>query len=188
MSYKIVLASKSPRRKEILEKYGYKIEIRTQDADETLPKGISPKEAVELLAEIKATAVARSENELVIGSDTVVALDGKILGKPKTEQDAFLMLKSLSGRTHEVFTGVCLVTNREKIVFSDCSVVEFNELSDEQIWQYIKSGEPMDKAGAYGIQGGAKEFATIKNGSYYNVMGLPIEMLNKKILEIEKTC
>lgn len=184
MNYKIVLASKSPRRKEILESAGYEIEIRTQDADETLPNGILPCDAVKMLAEIKANAVERENDELVIGADTVVVLDNKILGKPKNEQDAFLMLKSLSGRIHEVYTGVCLVTNKNKITFSERSEVVFDELTDEQIYAYIKTGEPMDKAGSYGIQGLGSAFAKVFSGSYYNVMGLPIETLNKKILEI----
>ena len=187
MSYKIILASKSPRRKEILEKAGYEIEIRVQDADETLPESILPSDAVKMLAEIKASAVEKNQNELVIGADTVVALDGKILGKPKDENDAFLMLKSLSGRIHQVYTGVCIITNKEKVSFAECSEVIFNELTDEQIKAYINTGEPMDKAGAYGIQGFASAFAKVFSGSYYNVMGLPIETLNKKILEIEKS-
>lgn len=183
MNYKLVLASKSPRRKEILEKAGYEIEIRTQDADETLPNGILPEDAVKMLAEIKASAVERKNDELVIGADTVVVLDGKILGKPKTQDDAFSMLKSLSGRAHEVFTGVCLITNDKKVTFSDCSTVEFNKLTDEEIWNYINTGEPMDKAGSYGIQGLGSAFAKVSSGSFYNVMGLPIEILQDVLLE-----
>ncbi len=184
--YKIVLASKSPRRKEILEKAGYDIEIRVQNADETLPDGISPDKAVEMLAEIKATAVKREKNETVVGADTVVALDGEIFGKPKDENDAFLMLKRLSGREHEVLTGVCIVKDNNKTVFSEKSSVRFKNLSDEEIYNYIKSGEPMDKAGAYGIQGLGGEFASIVSGSFFNVMGFPIESFNKKFLEIKK--
>lgn len=184
MTYKIVLASKSPRRKEILENAGYDIEIRVQDADETLPCGISPEKAVQMLACIKASAVNRNSGEIVIGADTVVSIDGKILGKPKDENDAFLMLKELSGREHEVFTGVCIVNGEKKIVFSERSAVRFNSLSDEEILSYIKSGEPMDKAGAYAIQGLGGEFASIVCGSFYNVMGFPIETFNKKFLEI----
>lgn len=183
---KIVLASKSPRRKEILEKAGYNIEIRVQDADETLPEGISPENAVKMLAEIKAAAVCREKGETVIGADTVVSVDGKILGKPKDEEDAFLMLKRLSGREHEVFTGVCILTDSGKTVFSERSAVEFDRLSDDKIYSYIKSGEPTDKAGAYAIQGLAGEFARVVSGSFYNVMGFPIETFNKKFLEISK--
>lgn len=186
MTYKIVLVSKSPRRKEILEKAGYEFEIRVQDADETLPCGIEPQKAVEILAEIKAKAVKRAKNELVIGADTVVVLDGVILGKPKDEKDAFLMLKGLSGKEHKVFTGVCIVTNEKTVTFSEESTVKFESLTETQILEYIKTGEPMDKAGSYGIQGKASSFAKITEGSFYNVMGLPIETLNKKLLEIEK--
>lgn len=183
---KIVLASKSPRRKEILEKAGYDVEIRIQDADETLPNGISPEKAVKMLAEIKASAVKREQGETVIGADTVVSVDGEILGKPKDEKDAFLMLKRLSGRKHEVFTGVCIVNDNGKTVFSERSAVRFKNISDEEIFAYIKSGEPMDKAGAYGIQGLGGEFASVDSGSFFNVMGFPIETFNKKFLEISK--
>ena len=183
---KIILASKSPRRKEILENAGYDIKIRTQNADETLPAGISPEKAVQMLAEIKASAVERQSGETVIGADTVVSVDGEILGKPRDENDAFLMLKKLSNREHEVFTGVCIITDKSKTVFSERSVVRFNKLSDEEILLYIKSGEPMDKAGAYAIQGKAGEFARVESGSFYNVMGFPIETFNKKFLEILK--
>lgn len=185
-SNKIILASKSPRRKEILENAGYDIEIRTQNADETLPLGISPEKAVQLLAEIKASAVERHSGEIVIGADTVVVVDGEILGKPRDENDAFLMLKKLSGREHEVFTGVCVITDKNKTVFSERSSVRFNKLSDEEIFTYIKSGEHMDKAGAYAVQGLAGEFAKVVCGSFYNVMGFPIEAFNKKFLEILK--
>lgn len=186
MNNKIILASKSPRRKEILENAGYDIEIRIQDADETLPDGISPEQAVQMLACIKASAVNREKGETVIGADTVVCVDGEILGKPKDEEDAFLMLKRLSGREHEVFTGVCIINDGGKTVFSERSDVRFNTLCDEEILSYIKSGEPMDKAGAYAIQGLAGEFASIVCGSFYNVMGFPIETFNKKFLEISK--
>lgn len=183
---RIILASKSPRRKEILEKAGYDIEIRIQDADETLPNGISPEKAVEMLAEIKASAVKREKRETVVGADTVVAVDGEILGKPRDENDAFSMLRRLSGREHNVFTGVCIVNDEGKTVFSECSAVRFKNLSDEEIYAYIKSGEPMDKAGAYGIQGLGGEFASVVSGSFFNVMGFPIETFNKKFLEISK--
>lgn len=186
MKNKIILASKSPRRKEILKNAGYDIEIRVQDADETLPDGISPEKAVEMLAEIKASAVNRESGETVIGADTVVSVDGEILGKPKDENDAFLMLKKLSGREHEVFTGVCIINDNGKTVFSERSDVRFNTLCDEEILSYIKSGEPMDKAGAYAIQGLAGKFASVACGSFYNVMGFPIETFNKKFLEILK--
>lgn len=183
---RIILASKSPRRKEILEKAGYDIEIRIQDADETLPNGISPEKAVEMLAEIKASAVKREKGETVVGADTVVAVDGEILGKPKDENDAFSMLRRLSGREHEVFTSVCILTDNGKMVFSERSDVRFRNLSDEEIYAYIKSGEPLDKAGAYGIQGLGGEFASVASGSFFNVMGFPIETFNKKFLEISK--
>ncbi|MCR4593765.1 MAG: Maf family protein [Clostridiales bacterium] len=183
MKNQLVLASASPRRKEILTDAGYTFILRVSDADESLPEGISPEEAVRTLAERKAKAVKKSSNETVIAADTVVALEGKILGKPENEQDAFDMIRSLSGRVHDVYTGVCVINEKESTVFSDKSTVEFRELTDEEILDYIESGEPMDKAGAYGIQGKASAFAKVKSGSFYNVVGLPIEKLNAILKE-----
>lgn len=183
MNGKLVLASSSPRRRQILSEAGYSFIIRTTDTDESLPGGICPEEAVKLLAERKAKAVKREPGETIIAADTVVALNGKILGKPQDEQDAFAMIRSLSGKTHEVYTGVCLINENECIVFADKSLVEFRKLSDKEILEYIKSGEPMDKAGAYGIQGKASAFAKVTEGSFYNVVGLPMEKLDMFLRE-----
>ena len=175
---KLVLASSSPRRSEILKKAGYTFIIRTKEVDESLPVGISPSNAVITLSKLKANAVMRNPGETVIGADTVVAVDGTILGKPKNEDEAFRMLKNLSGRTHDVYTGVCIITDKGETSFAEKSEVRFDNLSDKQIKEYIQSGEPMDKAGAYGIQGLASEFAKVEKGSIYNVIGLPIERIN----------
>jgi septum formation protein len=178
---KTVLASASPRRKQILENAGFEVEIRVSEADETLPEGISPEKAVEYLASVKAHAVKREKDELVIAADTVVALDGKILGKPRDEKEAFEMLSLLSGKKHTVYTGVCLLYNEKEEIFSDSTGVEFYPLTDGEILKYIETGEPMDKAGAYGIQGKGCVFVKGIKGDYFNVMGLPVSKLNQKL-------
>lgn len=184
--YKIVLASKSPRRSEILKNAGFDFTVRTQDADETLPDGISPEEAVMLLAERKAKAVERKENEIVLGADTVVVLEEKILGKPTSEETAFEMLKSLSGRTHSVYTGVFAILNDGARKFCVKTDVEFLEISDREIEEYISTEEPFDKAGAYGIQGFASKFVKRINGDYFNVVGLPVSTIYENILKYLK--
>lgn len=181
--YKIVLASKSPRRSEILKNAGFDFIVRVQDADETLPDGISPEEAVVYLAKVKAQAVERNENELILGADTVVVSDGKILGKPSSKNDAFEMLKNLSGKVHSVYTGVCAVTENEIISFYEKTDVEFQNLSDSEILEYISTEEPFDKAGSYGIQGLASKYIKGINGDYFNVVGLPISKIYEKILK-----
>lgn len=180
---KIVLASKSPRRSEILKNAGFCFTVRVSDADETLPDGISPEEAVMLLSRIKAEAVERYDGETVIGADTVVVSDGKILGKPQSENDAFSMLRGLSGRTHSVFTGVTAVTDGGTESFYEKTEVEFVFLSDDEIKNYISTGEPFDKAGAYGIQGFASKFVKGIKGDYFNVVGLPISKIYEKFLK-----
>ena len=182
---KLVLASASPRRRQILENAGYQVEVRVSQADESLPDGISPAQAVEYLAKTKAHAVKREANEVLVAADTVVVLDGIILGKPADEADAKRMLLALSGRRHEVYTGVCLLYNEKEEVFSERTEVEFFPLHENQISEYIKTGEPMDKAGAYGIQGRGCLFVKGITGDYYNVMGLPVSSLYRKI---EKIC
>ncbi len=177
----VVLASASPRRKTILENAGFSVKVRVSDADETLPCGIAPAKAVEYLAKIKANAVEREKDELIIAADTVVVLDGKILGKPADENEAFEMLSALSGRRHTVYTGVCLLYNEKEEIFSDRTEVEFYRLTKEEINEYIKSGEPMDKAGAYGIQGRGSLFVKGIEGDFFNVMGLPAALINQKL-------
>lgn len=179
----IILASKSPRRKELLSMCGFEFEIKPAKADETLPENISPKEAVEYLSRIKAEAINDNEN-IIIGADTVVALGNEIMGKPKDEEDAFLMLSKLSGEIHSVFTGVTLIKKDKKITFSAETKVEFYPLSEEEIREYIATKEPMDKAGAYGIQGYGGLLVKSIEGDYNNVVGLPIALLSRKIKEL----
>ena len=180
---KLVLASKSPRRSEILKNAGFDFIIRTADADETIAEGTNPENAVVMLAARKAMAVERNEEEIVLGADTIVVLDDKILGKPKDREDAFNMLRSLSGRVHSVFTGVCAISDKGSMTFAEETKVEFYPLTDEEINSYIDTKDCYDKAGAYGIQGLASKFVRGINGDYFNVVGLPISSVYKKILK-----
>lgn len=180
---KLVLASKSPRRSEILRNAGIDFTVRVADADETIPHGTKPEDAVVFLAARKAMAVERADDEIVLGADTVVVLDNQILGKPKDKDDAFNMIKMLSGRVHSVFTGVCAIGNGISMTFAEETKVEFYPLSDDEINEYINTNEPYDKAGAYGIQGLASKFIRGIEGDYFNVVGLPISSVYKKILQ-----
>lgn len=180
---KLVLASKSPRRSEILCNAGIDFTVRVADADETIPHGTKPEDAVVFLAARKALAVKRADDEVVLGADTIVVLDDKILGKPKDREDAYNMIKSLSGRVHSVFTGVCAVGDGTSFTFAEETKVEFYPLSDDEINEYISTDEPYDKAGAYGIQGLASKFIRGIVGDYFNVVGLPISSVYKKIIK-----
>ena len=186
-----ILASASPRRKQLLAELIKEFEIIPSQAEETVCGTPSPKSLVAQLAVLKAEEVVkRPENEekIVIGSDTVVAFGKKVLGKPKDEEDAFRMLKMLSGKKHAVYTGVSFQLVKNGKTFSvtkvEKTLVYFNDLSDEWIWGYIKGGSPMDKAGAYGIQDGGL-VKGIK-GSYTNVVGFPLELVEKMIRKAEK--
>lgn len=181
-----ILASASPRRKELLAELIKEFEVLPSNADESVTGKLSSKALVETLASRKAEEVAlRPENaeKFVLGSDTVVVFGKEVLGKPKDEEDAFRMLKMLSGEKHEVWTGVCVASvkggkYRAKVKAEKTSVY-FNDLSDEWIWEYIRGGSPMDKAGAYGIQDGG--LVKKIHGSYSNVVGLPLELCEKLI-------
>lgn len=186
---KFILASASPRRKELLECMGLDFEIMVSDADESaVSRDISVGLYVQELALLKAGAVAKqaNKNQLIIAADTVVTLDGAILGKPADAEDAYNMLKALSGREHEVYTGVCVMSakNAATVCKSVCTAVKFKELTDEKIRAYIATGEPMDKAGAYGIQGLGGMLIEGIHGDYFNVVGLPVATL-ADILETE---
>ncbi len=180
---KLVLASKSPRRSEILKNAGIDFTVRVADADETIPNGIKPQDAVVFLAARKAMAVERASDEVVLGADTVVVLENQVLGKPQNREDAFNMIKSLSGRTHSVFTGVCIIGEGHSMTFAEETKVEFLPLTDSEINAYIDTNEPYDKAGAYGIQGLASKFVRRINGDYFNVVGLPISAIYEKFLK-----
>lgn len=174
----IILASKSPRRKELLSFITTDFAVKSADVDETLPQGITQDKAVEYLSKIKAEPF-KNENDIVIGADTVVALDGKILGKPRDDADAFATLKMLSGREHSVFTGVSVIKGEKIETFSVQTKVKMFELTDEEIEEYIATAEPFDKAGSYGIQGKGSLLVEKIDGDYFNVVGLPISRLNR---------
>lgn len=173
---KIILASQSPRRRDILKNLGIAFTSEVSDADETLSGNYSPEKAVCELSQRKAFACLEQhigENVFIIAADTVVVLDGEIIGKPKSKKDAFDILSRLSGRSHEVFTGFTLCSQSKSFTDYERTEVTFNELSDELIRAYIDTGEPMDKAGAYGIQGKGIAFIEKICGDYFNVVGLP---------------
>lgn len=178
---RLILASRSPRRKELLKKLIPEFEVIPARGEEIADGALPPEEFVKALALHKAKEVAalpEAEGKAVLGADTVVVLDGKILGKPADEADAVRMLKALSGRVHEVFTGVCLIFPAPGgRVRTECArtAVEFETLSEEAIGAYVATGSPMDKAGAYGIQDGG--LVKRIDGSYANVVGLPVELL-----------
>lgn len=171
----LILASGSPRRSELLNQIGLTFSVHPADVDETLDPDWTPAEAVERLSAHKAEAVAqRFPDRLILAADTVVSLEGDIMGKPLTPQGAFAMLTALSGRTHEVFTGLTLRQGDRVVTVSERTAVTFRPLTAEEISAYIATGEPMDKAGAYGIQGRGALFITGIEGDYFNVMGLPL--------------
>ena len=178
----IILASASPRRKEILELADLKFDVMPSDAQEITTK-TAPNEVVMELASIKAKDIYKKleKQSMVVGADTVVAYQGQILGKPADEADAKRMLTMLSGQTHEVYTGVCVIEDEKIKTFYEETKVTFYEISDEQIDRYIKTGEPMDKAGSYGIQGKAAVFIKGIEGDYYNVVGFPIARFLQEI-------
>lgn len=183
---KIVLASASPRRKELISLICEGVEIRPAECDETLPEGIGARDAVEHLSKIKNDAARKlsAENEIVISADTVVAVDNKILGKPVDKSDARRMISLLNGRTHQVYTGVTISFENNVITFSEKTDVTFFQLTDEEIESYISTSEPYDKAGAYGIQGKASLLVSGINGDYFNVVGLPVARLNRALKEL----
>lgn len=181
---KLVLGSKSPRRQELLKGMGFDFEIRTKDTNEYFDPSMDPRSVPEFLADLKAQALLAdaAHDEVLITSDTIVLIDDDILGKPADESDAFAMLKRLSGRKHEVITGVQLTSLNKKTSFSVCTEVFFRELSDAEIRYYIAQHRPFDKAGAYGIQEWIGYVAVERlHGSYFNVVGLPTAELYQAI-------
>ena len=183
----IILASASPRRSELMTLAGFRFDVICADIDEIVPEKALPQEVVMSLALQKAQAVAKDHRKsAVVGSDTVVALDGKILGKPRSESEAAEMLRSLSGRIHKVFTGVAIICGEKVTSFFEETEVEFYPLTDQEILDYVATGEPMDKAGAYGIQGRGAVLVKRINGDYFNVMGLPISKVYREFKDCVK--
>lgn len=181
----IILFSKSPRRQELLKLMGLNFRVMTKDVDESYPENLSPTEVAEYIATKKAKAFDSEINdEILITADTIVAIDNEILGKPVDAADAFRMLKLLSGRAHDVHTGVALLHQHNVVSFVDTTKVYFRELSDDEINYYIENYQPYDKAGAYGIQEWIGLTAVTRlEGSYTNVMGLPTEKLYLYLLQ-----
>ena len=187
----IILASGSPRRKQLLAQMGIEtFRVISSDADETVEPGLSPARIVEILSARKAEAVAdhTKPGGLVIAADTIVALDGAVLGKPNDGLEAFRMLSALSGRRHQVYTGVTLLRDGERRTEHEVTTVTFRELTQDDITRYIATGEPMDKAGAYGIQGYGALLVERIEGDYFNVMGLPVCRLGRMLAGMGTDC
>ena len=170
----LILASQSPRRRELLGLTGLDFTVRVADIDETMDETKPPVEEVARVSREKAMAVSREPDDVVIAADTIVVCEGKVLGKPRDAEDAFRMLSLLSGRNHQVMTSMTVLRGDELVTHTEVTSLRFRKLHPEEIRAYIATGEPMDKAGAYGIQGGAALFCTRMEGDYYNVMGLPV--------------
>ena len=183
---KIILASKSPRRKELLEKCGIEFECMPMNIDESLNEGDTLEEKIRILSQRKASAcLAAYPDAVVIGSDTIVTVDEKILGKPKNREEAKEMLRELSGRTHRVITGLCIISSARTYTDVSVSEVTFAPLSEEEIDSYTESGECDDKAGSYAIQGLGGKFITHISGDYYAIMGLPLNLVYEELKNID---
>ena len=184
MKPEIILASASPRRLEILKMFGLDPVVCVSQADETVEDGLTPRETVEYLSRIKGEAVAVGKpDSLVVSADTVVAHNGEILGKPRDDEDAYRMLSSFSGRTHEVWTGYSVFYKGKRITRSVVTSVTFKSLSDEEIWAYIKTGESKDKAGSYGAQSRAAVFVERIDGDFFNVVGFPLSDFYSAVMD-----
>ena len=170
----VILASQSPRRRELLGLTGLDFVVRVADIDESMSPGKAPFDEVARVSRLKALAVQREPEDVVIAADTIVVCGGTVLGKPRDEEDAFRILSLLSGRSHEVMTGMTVLRGDEIVTHTEVTKIHFRQLHPDELRAYIATGEPMDKAGAYGIQGGAALFADQMEGDYYNVMGLPV--------------
>ena len=180
----IILASQSPRRKELLGLFHIPFEIRVADIDETMDPEKSPYDEVARGSRAKAQAIPREEGDVVIAADTIVVCSGQVLGKPRDAADAMRMLSLLSGRDHQVMTGMTVLRGEKCVSCTEVTDIHFRTLSEKEIRNYVATGEPMDKAGSYGIQGGAALFAEKMVGDYYNVMGLPVCRLGMILKEI----
>ncbi|RLD30193.1 MAG: septum formation protein Maf [Bacteroidetes bacterium] len=185
--YTIILASGSPRRQEFFKGLGLDFEIRLKSIEEVYPNHLTHSEISDFLAQLKSIPFEDelNKNDILITSDTIVWHNNEALGKPKDEQDAFDMISSLSGETHEVITSVCFKTKTSQQIVNAITKVTFKSLNDEEIWYYIKNYTPLDKAGAYGIQEWIGHIGVTKiEGSYFNVMGLPVHLVYKMLNDI----
>lgn len=183
---KLLLASNSPRRKELLTQLGYEFEVVKIDVDESYPSNLKPEHIAEYISEKKAKALNLNMGEILLTSDTIVALDDKILLKPKNPEEAFEMIKDLSGKTHQVYTAFTVKTVDNQISKTSRTDVEFGKITDEEIRFYIENFKPFDKAGSYGIQEwlGMAKVKSIK-GSFYSVMGFPVDLVYEELVKID---
>ena len=183
---RVILASGSPRRFELLGSVLENFEVIPSKYEEDMTLDMSPSELVKFLAKGKAEEVANREKGIIIGADTIVELNGKVIGKPKSEDEARKTLKALSNNSHHVYTGITIIDteNNKEIIDFDKTEIIFKELSNEEYEKYIDSGEPMDKAGAYGIQGPAKKFVLEYKGSYNNIVGFPIRKIKEHLISL----
>ncbi len=180
----LILASQSPRRRELLGLFQIPFVIRAADIDETMDPNRDPYDEVARVSRAKAEATHRNADDVVVAADTIVVCDGTVLGKPHSPEEAVRMLSLLSGRDHQVMTGMTVLRGNAAKTVTEVTDIHFRPLSQKEIARYVASGEPMDKAGAYGIQGGAALFAEKLSGDYYNVMGLPVCRLGQLLKEI----
>lgn len=170
----LILASQSPRRRELMGLFHIPFVVRAADIDETMDSGKEPYDEVARVSRCKALAAFREQDDVVVAADTIVVCGGAVLGKPHSAAEAERMLRTLSGRAHQVMTGLTVLRGEQMISCTEVTDIHFRALSDREIRNYVNSGEPMDKAGAYAIQGGAALFAEGISGDYYNVVGLPV--------------
>lgn len=180
----LILASQSPRRRELLGLFHLPFTVRVADIDETMDPAKSPCDEVARVSRRKAEAIPRESDDVIIAADTIVVLGSQVLGKPHSPEEAKQMLRSLSGRDHQVMTGMTVLRGDTAATVTEITDIHFRQLSEAEIDAYVQTGEPMDKAGAYGIQGGAALFAERMVGDYYNVMGLPVCALWKILKNI----
>ena len=180
----VILASQSPRRRELLGLFPFSFTVAVADIDETMDPEASAFDEVARVSRLKALSVSRNPEDVVIAADTVVVCEEQVLGKPKDRDDAFRMLRMLSGRDHQVMTGMTVLQGETCVSCTEVTDIHFRPLSDQEILSYIATGEPMDKAGGYGIQGGAALFAEKIVGDYFNVVGLPVCKLGQLLRQI----
>ena len=180
----LILASQSPRRRELMGLLGIPFTVRVADVDETMEPGKDPYDQVALVSRRKAFAIPREKEDVVVAADTIVVCNRHILGKPETQERAYEMLRLLSGRDHQVMTGMTVLRGDQCRTVTEVTDIHFRELSEKEIRRYIATKEPMDKAGGYGIQGGAALFAERLVGDYYNVVGLPVCRLRQLLGEL----
>ena len=184
----IILASASPRRRELMGLYGVPFTIRAADIDETMDPGKPPFDEVARVSRCKALAVSREPEDVVVAADTIVVCQGEVLGKPRDKEDAARMLRLLSGSTHQVMTGCTVLQGSRAETFTQVTQLHFRPLSEKEIHRYIATGEPMDKAGAYGIQGKGSLLVEGIRGDFFNVMGLPLLRLSRMLEQFGITC